>query len=246
MTTTLANRNAAARVRFIAFLTVALTALLLARSQDAPHAREIIPLIQMDNVPLKEVIKNLARQTGQNYILDPRLCCPWVGPDGGSARGPSVTFRWENLTAEQALARLLQEHGLTMVANPATSIARITFTNQSVKPLPATAAGDGTNAIIPLIVMDSVPLADAIKNLARQLQPQLAVDPVLPVPASAPLRRIFSDCAVSVRWANVSARQALVALLDNYDLVLVPDPANASATIKEKARTESDKSPKER
>jgi hypothetical protein len=203
----------------------------VATSQEANRATETIPLIEMDSVPITAAIRNLARQTGLNYILDPRLSSPWVGADGKSAREPSVSVRWENMTAEQALARLLKEHGLTMVANPATSIARIAYTNQAVKPVPPSQAGDGTNAVIPLIVMDSVPLADAIKNIARQIQLDLSLDPGLRVPSAGPVSRRVSEWDVSVRWEKVSARQALAALLDNYGLILVLDVGNSSAKV---------------
>ena len=116
-----------------------------------------------------------------------------------------------------------------MVANPATSIARIAFRNQAVKPIPATAVGGGTNAVIPLLVMDAVPLDMAIKNLAAQGQLRLAPDVSLPSPG--PPGRAKFPPTVSVRWSNVTARQALAALLDNYDLVLVEGAAGAPARI---------------
>jgi hypothetical protein len=239
------NRNPEARLFCMAVLAAVVT-LQGARSQDSTHTMEAIPVIQMDSVPLNDAIRTLARQTGQNFILDSRIYGPWVGPDGTSGREPSVTFRWENLTAEQALGRLLKEHGLTVVANPATSIARIAFTNQAVKPLPASAIGDGTNAVIPLVCMDSVSLAAAIRTLAAQAHLHLDLDPSLAVPACGPLSRSVSECDVSVRWENVTARQALAALLDSYDLVLVQDSANSSARIMPKAQTESGRPQKDR
>jgi len=135
------------------------------------------------------------------------------------------------VTAEQALGKLLKEYGLKEVANPATTIARIAFTNQAVSPLPAGQVGDGTNSVIPLIVMDSVPLADAIKNLARQAHLNLTLDPALPVPSAGPVTRTVSEWEVTFRWEKVTVRQALDALLDNYGLELVLDSAADSAKI---------------
>ncbi|MCX6928602.1 MAG: hypothetical protein NT154_36135 [Verrucomicrobia bacterium] len=229
---------------FSTFLAADAIAPQVAWSQEAPRTMETIPVIQMEHVPLTDAIKNLARQASLNYILDPRVSDPWVGADGKSAREPSVTGRWENVTAEQALGRLLKEHGLTIVANPATSIARIAFTNQAVKPLPASPAGIGTNTIIPLIVMDSVPLPDAIKNLARPAHLDLSLDPALPVPFAGPVTRTVSKCVISLRWENVTARQAIDALLDNYGLVLVLDPVTSSAKILAKEPTQSGTQPK--
>src|SRR5450759_2561938 len=72
----------------------------------------IIPLIVMDDVPLTDAIRNLARQSGLNYMLDPKIAFGQVGPDGKATPQPSVSIRWENITAEQALAALLNNYGL--------------------------------------------------------------------------------------------------------------------------------------
>ncbi len=201
------------------------------RGQQAAKPHETIPLIQMENVPLKDAIRNLARQAGLNYILDPRLEGPWEVADGKPGREPPVNARWENLSADQALGRVLKEHGLVMIVNSATSVTRITFTNQAVKPVPDSAVAGGTNGVIPLIVLDSVPLLDALRNLAKQAHLNLVIDPAMPVSLATPVKRTISDYTLSFRWENVTATQALAAILDNYDLVLVPDPASATAKI---------------
>src|SRR5450759_2378413 len=89
-----------------------------------PQAGAIIPLIVMDEVPLTDAIKNLARQAGLNYMLDPKMSYTQPGPDGRAAQ-PTVSIRWENITAEQALMALLGNYGLQMVEDPKTKIARI-------------------------------------------------------------------------------------------------------------------------
>jgi hypothetical protein len=203
----------------------------VATSQEGNRATGNIPLIQMDRVPITDAIKNLARQAGLNYILDPRLAGPWIDDAGKSGRAPSVSLRWENMTAEQGLVKLLKEHGLAMVADPATSITRIAFTNQVIKPIPASQVDDGTNSVIPLIVLDSVPLPDAIKNIARQAQLDLSLDPALRAPAGGRVSRKLSEWEVSVRWENVTLRQALAALLDNYGLMLVPEAGRSSVKV---------------
>jgi type II secretory pathway component GspD/PulD (secretin) len=85
----------------------------------------IIPTIVMDEVPLTDAIKNLARQAGLNYILDPKVT---FGPPGvdGKVAVPNISIRWENVTAEQALTTLLTTYGLQLVEDPKTHIARIT------------------------------------------------------------------------------------------------------------------------
>jgi type II secretory pathway component GspD/PulD (secretin) len=86
----------------------------------------IIPLIVMDDVPLTDAIKNLARQAGLNYMLDPKIGYGQPGPDGRPTPQPSVSIRWENVTAEQALNALLNNYSLQLVEDSKTHIARVT------------------------------------------------------------------------------------------------------------------------
>jgi hypothetical protein len=228
-----ANFRHLAHLGFMTLLAVGVQ-LPVARGQGTAKTQETIPLIQMDNVPLKDAIRNLARQARLNFILDPKLDGPWEAADGQPGREPTVTARWENLSSEQALSRALNEHGLVMIANPATTVARTAFTNQAVTPVPDSAVAGGTNAVIPRIIMESVPLPDAIGNLAKQAHLNLVVDPALPVTSASPGKRTISDYQISIRWENVTARQALMAILDNYNLALVEDPATGSAKIEAK------------
>jgi type II secretory pathway component GspD/PulD (secretin) len=87
----------------------------------------VIPLIVMDDVPLTDAIKNLARQAGLNYMLDPKIGYGQPGPDGKPTPQPSVSIRWENVTAEQALNALLNNYSLQLLEDPKTKIARITI-----------------------------------------------------------------------------------------------------------------------
>jgi type II secretory pathway component GspD/PulD (secretin) len=90
-----------------------------------PTANVVIPTIVMDEVPLTDAIKNLARQAGLNYILDPKVTFGPPGPDGKVAV-PNISIRWENVTAEQALTTLLTTYGLQLIEDPKTQIARVT------------------------------------------------------------------------------------------------------------------------
>ncbi len=87
----------------------------------------VIPLIVMDDVNLTDAIRNLARQAGLNYMLDPRIGFGQMGPDGKTpAPQPTVSLRWENVTAAQALNALLNNYNLQLIDDPKTRIARIT------------------------------------------------------------------------------------------------------------------------
>jgi type II secretory pathway component GspD/PulD (secretin) len=86
----------------------------------------LIPLIVMDDVPLTDAIRNLARQAGLNYMLDPKMGYGQPGPDGRVVPQPMVSLRWENVTAEQALMALLANYNLQLAEDPKTKIARVT------------------------------------------------------------------------------------------------------------------------
>ena len=93
-----------------------------------------IPIIVMDDVPITDAIRNLARQAGLNYQLDPKIGFGQVGPDGKTAAQPSVSIRWENVTAEQALKALLDNYALQLVEDPKSKIARISTKDPAALP----------------------------------------------------------------------------------------------------------------
>jgi type II secretory pathway component GspD/PulD (secretin) len=94
----------------------------------------VIPLIVMDDVPLTDAIKNLARQAGLNYMLDPKIQFGQPDDKGRVTPQPSVSIRWENVTAEQALAALLNNYNLQLVEDPKSKIARVTIRDPAAPP----------------------------------------------------------------------------------------------------------------
>ena len=104
-----------------------------AEDTNVPPAA-VIPLIVMDDVPLTDAIKNLARQADINYMLDPKLTYGQPGPDGRVTPQPMVSIRWENVTAEQALSAMLNNYDLQLVEDPKTKIARVTHKDPAAPP----------------------------------------------------------------------------------------------------------------
>jgi hypothetical protein len=80
-----------------------------------------IPLIVMDEVPLTDAIANLARQAGIKYHLDPAIL-PW---NGNPPALPSISIRWENVSARQALKEILKDYRLALMDGTAGRPARI-------------------------------------------------------------------------------------------------------------------------
>ena len=91
---------------------VALAAILGAVAWAAPPAKEeVIPLIEMEKVPLTDAIRQLARQAHLNILLDPRLSAPPYDR-------MTVSIRWQEVTAREALDALLDNYGLVLVGSP--------------------------------------------------------------------------------------------------------------------------------
>lgn len=83
-----------------------------------PAGDEVVPLIVIDEVPLTDAIRNLARQSNLNFQFDPRVT---------SSNQPTVSIRFENVTAQEALSAVLENYNLQLVRDPRTRIARITI-----------------------------------------------------------------------------------------------------------------------
>jgi type II secretory pathway component GspD/PulD (secretin) len=93
-----------------------------------------IPVIQFQDVPITTAIENLARQAGINFLLDPKIGYGQPDQSGQIKPEPTLSVRWEDVTAEQALLALLDNYGLQLVEDPRTQIARITTRDPTAPP----------------------------------------------------------------------------------------------------------------
>jgi type IV pilus assembly protein PilQ len=89
-----------------------------AAAPGSPAPGDVVPLIVIDEVPLTDAIRNLARQSNLNFQFDPRIT---------SSNQPNVSIRFENVTAQEALLAVLENHNLALVKEPKQKIARVTF-----------------------------------------------------------------------------------------------------------------------
>ena len=195
-----------------------------------------IPLIQFSDVPITTAIENLARQEEVNYILTPKVSRQWDGSSpAGSLPEPQLSLRLEHVTAWSALNRLLNIRGLVLVEDPATRVARVAFRGQALPNVDISVLDMGTNGsdpnnqrIIPVIQFSGVPLDMALENLNQQCELHIELDPLL---------KDYSDPQnqpplVSLRWTDLTARQALVALCENYDLIIIKNDSTGIIQIK--------------
>ena len=89
-------------------------------------ADEMVPLITIDEASLPDAIKTLARQAGINFQFDPAVLNPPPDATGKIPAQPNVSFRWENVTAMEALMAVLENNKLQLIRDPKNKIARIT------------------------------------------------------------------------------------------------------------------------
>jgi type II secretory pathway component GspD/PulD (secretin) len=93
-----------------------------------------IPLIQFQDVPITTAIENLARQANINYLLDPKINYGQPDEKGQIRPEPTLSIRWENVTAEQALLALLDNYDLQLTQDPKTKIGRISIKEPGALP----------------------------------------------------------------------------------------------------------------
>jgi hypothetical protein len=187
--------------------------------------------IHFQTVPISSAIENLSRLAGINYIIDPKL---FVAADGRYMPEPVITLNWQNYTAADALARILKENQLVMSTNAFTTVVRITGTNTVAHPVDAKLLGDDTNGIIPTISFSDVPLNAALTSLIGMAHINAVLDPQLSgnAPPQPPDYKLVMMPMMSLRWHDLTARQALVEICEVYGLVLVKGPTPDSVVIK--------------
>lgn len=116
--------------------------------------------------------------------------------------------------------------------------------NETAAPKPAekapAAAAPAPGATIPLIQFQDVPLTTAIDNLARQAGINYILDPKVGYGQPDERGQIKTQPNISIRWENLTAEQALNALITTYGLQLVSDSKTgiSRVTIKDPAAAE--------
>lgn len=196
---------------------------------NTPPAAASIPLIEFQDVPLTVAIENLARQAGINYLLDPKIGYGQPDANGQVKPDPTLSIRWENVTAEQALLALLNNYDLQLVQDNRTHIARIGMKDPTAPPplvtrviqlkfastsnmVQAVQAGltDRRSHVFPdmrtsqLIVVATDPELDSVQTLVTELDKptrQVLIETKLVEVSSTP------STAKGVNWAGTLASQ---------------------------------------
>lgn len=182
-------------------------------------AQEALPRIELKDVPLTAAIGNLASQAELNIFVDPQ-----VSGSGQAASEPKVSVQWTNVTAAHGFQRLLTENRLVAITNRATSVMRIVPATVAATPFPTNSLGVDSGRAIPRIGVEFMPLAEAFTRLGEAAQVTLNIDPA----ARAMMEK---QGPVSFGWRNITPKQALTALADNFGLVLTKDGGESAFRV---------------
>lgn len=105
-----------------------------AANTNAPAADVGIPEIKFSDVPITTAIENLARLANINYMLDPKIGYGQPDASGHIKAEPTLSIRWKNITAKNALLALLDNYGLQLIVDKQTGIDRITTKDPTAPP----------------------------------------------------------------------------------------------------------------
>jgi len=208
----------------------------------------VVSLLSFDSeLPLKTAIETLASQASLKFRYAPELM-----PDGKSAaalNAPVGQARYEQMTAFEALQRLLRKNDLVLgrLAGAATPDVLIGTKESKLTPIGgvagAAAGGDLAAANEPDFEVfasgsEEIPLQTAILMLSRFAKVPVVLDPRLKsggeryigtnLVSLPPITNITVNLS---SMGDLSARQRLMAILKVHDLDMIPDPASQVYTI---------------
>jgi type II secretory pathway component GspD/PulD (secretin) len=126
------------------------------------------------------------------------------------------------------------------VSVASTNVTVTASSNVTVSVDTTPAAAPATNApapSIPVIRFTDVPLTTAIENLALAANINYLLDPKIGYNQPDASGQVKPEPNLSIRWENISAENALIALLDNYGLQMNRDKNTGIARITTKDPT---------
>lgn len=154
-------------------------------------------------------------------------------------RSRSTPNKHNTMKAKLAIVTIVGLTACTLALAQTEPAAETPAAPASAPAAPA-ASGPTPGATIPLIQFQDVPLTTAIDNLARQASINYILDPKVGYGQPDERGQVRGQPNISIRWENLTAEQALNALITTYGLQLVQDPKTkiGRVTIKDPAAPE--------
>lgn len=211
------------------------------QSQLQAAKPEVVPIITLDaEFPLIDAITNLAQTAGVTFMIAPELIGA-TGAPSDALRQPVGTFRVENMSARQALERLVAQKGLLLGTRTGSSTVFLGTKESELTPLAPPVTSEGGDlakaATDDQLQMDAfldpnkeIPLLTAIQMLARLAKINVMIDPRL---KSGGVRQVgtnvvelppvATNTVVISTYGGVNSKQILDAVLNNYGLNMIQD-----------------------
>jgi hypothetical protein len=208
----------------------------------------VVSLLSFDSeLPLKTAIETLANQASLKFRYAPELM-----PEGRPAAvldAPIGTARFEQMTAFEALQRLLRKNDLVLgrfAAAGTTQDVMIGTKDSKLTPIGAVGPAGGDLAAAPgdsdfevfAAGTEEIPLQTAILMLSRFAKIPVVLDPRLKsggerfIGTNVVTLPAITNITVNLSsMGDLSAKQRLLAILKVHELDMVPDPASQVYTI---------------
>ncbi|HUS36939.1 MAG TPA: secretin N-terminal domain-containing protein [Verrucomicrobiae bacterium] len=207
----------------------------------------VVSLLSFDSeLPLKTAVETLAEGAKLKFRYAPELMTN--NTPSPALNAPVGTARFEQMTAFEALQRLLRKNDLVLGQYAGSPGLMIGTKESKLTPVvPEPAAGGGDLAAAPgaggefEVFSDTtaeIPLQTAILMLARFAKMPIVMDPRLKtggeryIGTNVIMLPSITNITVNLSsMGDLSARQRLAAILKVHDLDMVPDPVSQTYTI---------------
>jgi hypothetical protein len=163
-----------------------------------------------------------------NVLLAPRMELWFVGRGPNSLSASLALQKLSQFAAGQKRGILAQVH----IATPGSAVPGDADFHLRYDPPFLVPADQPTRDVIPLVVLDSVPLSDAFKSLGKSCGLKITIDQALLHQWKGSGGASSTEPRVSLRLEKVTPEQTLNTVLTNYGLILTPatTPGYASVT----------------
>jgi hypothetical protein len=181
---------------------------------------EVFPLIEVDDQTVTNALVELARKARLNVEFEPRAAALLIDTHEGVLQLNAL--RLEKVTAFAALAALAEAYGLSVCNGRNSKTVLITKKSlweeaaEAEAPIRGKENAKSQEDVVPLIVIEDVPVLDAIRNLARQVGQNIIFD----ADVSRKFGRNTEENSITVRFENIAASEALEKILKSHQLKL--------------------------
>jgi hypothetical protein len=196
------------------------------------NTNEALVPIEFYDVPITTALESLARLSGIDYLLDPKIGYGQPDKNGQIKPEPILSVRLIKVTAKQTFIAICENYDLVIAKDPAINIVQIRVKNHPLTNfVDATLLGSDTNGTAPMEFQD-VPITTVLEALARLAGINYILDPKIGYGMPDKNGQIKPEPTLSIRWEKTTPAQAFFAICECYDWVAVKDSTTGIIRIK--------------